>query len=220
MSGWDRARARGADQRRRDSARGGWDSLRARPTAPNPTTGGAALAVPGGVAQSRAPRDGHRGRHLRRDSSLGHGDARAQLTDRHLEVLAAVFRENHLASTLELVQTGRVKRLVAERSGRSCFQVQGKSAREEYLVHPRHYCSCRAFQWDVVSRGDQLICKHQLAARIAQATGAYPVASVTDLLMAQLLEAYMRGGDTRGGGDRRWGGGGGGGGWGGGGGRR
>ena len=51
-----------------------------------------------------------------------------ELTDRHLEVLAAVFRENHLANALELVQTGRVKRLVAERSGRSCFQVQGKSA--------------------------------------------------------------------------------------------
>ena len=141
-----------------------------------------------------------------------------ELTDRHLECLAFVFGEGHLANALELAQTGRVKKLVAERSGRSCFQVRGRSgAKEEYLVLPRHYCSCRAFQWDVVSRGDQLICKHQLAARIAQATGAYPVVYVADLLMAQLLEAYMRGGDSRGGGDRRWGGGDG---WGGGGGGR
>ena len=223
MSGWDqRACAAQTSGVATPRARRSGPAFALAPRRPTQRPVGRPLAVPGrGRPGSRAPRDGHRGRHLRRDSSLGHGDARAELTDRHLEVLAAVFRENHLANALELVQTGRVKRLVAERSGRSCFQVQGKSAREEYLVHPRHYCSCRAFQWDVVSRGDQLICKHQLAARIAQATGAYPVASVTDLLMAQLLEAYMRGGDTRGGGDRRWGGGGGGGGgWGGGGGRR
>ena len=155
------------------------------------------------------------------------------MTDRHLECLAFIFKENHLANALELVQLGRVKRLVAERSGRSAFQVQGKSSSsssssslatgaggtgttrkpgglkagaEEYLCFPSHYCSCRAFQWDVISRGEQLICKHQLAARIAEATGLHANSVVSDLLLAQLLEAYMRRG-TGG-----WGGGGGGGG--------
>lgn len=77
--------------------------------------------------------------------------------------------------------------------------MKGKSAREEYLCFPAHYCSCRAFQWDVISRGDQLICKHQLAARIAEATGLHASSTVSDLLLAQLLEAYMRGGGDQGG---------------------
>jgi predicted nucleic acid-binding Zn finger protein len=95
---------------------------------------------------------------------------------------------------MQLVPLRRVKRLTAERSGRSAFQVQGKSSKaEEYLCFPSHYCSCRAFQWDVISRGDQLICKHQLAARLAEAMGLHASSVVTDLLLAQLLEAYMRG---------------------------
>ena len=147
-----------------------------------------------------------------------------ELTDRHLEMLAFVFKEQHLGNALELVQAGKVKRLVAERSGRACYQVKGKSSsrkgsEEAYLCFPEHYCSCRAFQWDVLTRGEQLICKHQLAARIADATGAHVVSVVSDILLAQLLESYARGdvgdGGGRGGGprgNRRWGGGGGGGG--------
>ena len=223
MSGWDQRACTAPTSGVATPARGGWDQPSRSPhgAQPNDRWGGPS-PYQGGVAPGpELPAMAIADAIFDEIRASGTETRAPELTDRHLEVLAAVFRENHLANALELVQTGRVKRLVAERSGRSCFQVQGKSAREEYLVHPRHYCSCRAFQWDVVSRGDQLICKHQLAARIAQATGAYPVASVTDLLMAQLLEAYMRGGDTRGGGERRWGGGGGGGGgWGGGGGRR
>jgi hypothetical protein len=121
------------------------------------------------------------------------------VTDRHLELLAFVFKESHLQNALELVQvrpttrlsahcvtvrprvlltcticlracclglpthcthpptpptpppppapaqTGRVKRLTAERSGRTLFQVHGKSAKEEYLVFPSHYCSAGAY---------------------------------------------------------------------------
>ena len=170
------ARVRGADQRRRDPARGGWDQPSRSPhgAQPNDRWGGPS-PYQGGVAPGpELPAMAIADAIFDEIRASGTETRAPELTDRHLEVLAAVFRENHLANALELVQTGRVKRLVAERSGRSCFQVQGKSAREEYLVHPRHYCSCRAFQWDVVSRGDQLICKHQLAARIAQATGAYP----------------------------------------------
>ena len=229
MSGWDQRAGAAPTGGVATPARGGWDQP---PRSPHGAPGGAhghpndrwggPSPYQGGVAPGpELPAMAIADAIFDEIRASGTETRAPELTDRHLEVLAVVFRENHLANALELVQTGRVKRLVAERSGRSCFQVQGKSAREEYLVHPRHYCSCRAFQWDVVSRGDQLICKHQLAARIAQATGAYPVVSVTDLLMAQLLEAYMRGGDSRGGGDRRWGGGGGGGGgWGGGGGGR
>ena len=117
-----------------------------------------------------------------------------ELTDRHLEVLANVFEEKHLGNALELVQSGKVKRLVAKTSRRSCFQVRGRTAKEEYLCYPDAFCSCRAFQWDVISRGEKVACKHQLAVKVATATNVCVESEVTDLLMAQLLEAYARGG--------------------------
>ena len=123
-----------------------------------------------------------------------------ELTDRHLEVLASIFDEKHLSNALELVQSGKVKRLVAKTSRRSCFQVRGRTAKEEYLCYPDAFCSCRAFQWDVISRGEKVACKHQLAVKVATATNACVESEVTDLLMAQLLEAYARGG---GGGEKK-----------------
>ena len=117
-----------------------------------------------------------------------------ELTDRHLEVLASIFDEKHLGNALELVQSGKVKRLVAHRSRRSCFQVRGRTVNETYLCYPDAFCSCRAFQWDVISRGEKVACKHQLAVKVATATNVCVESEVTDLLMAQLLEAYARGG--------------------------
>jgi predicted nucleic acid-binding Zn finger protein len=90
-----------------------------------------------------------------------------ELTDRHLEVLASIFDEKHLGNALELVQSGKVKRLVAHRSRRSCFQVRGRTVNETYLCYPDAFCSCRAFQWDVISRGEKVACKHQLAVKVA-----------------------------------------------------
>jgi predicted nucleic acid-binding Zn finger protein len=116
-----------------------------------------------------------------------------ELTDRHLEVLASVFDEKHLSNALELVMDGKVKMVIAERSKRSCFQVRGRTAKEEYLTYPDTFCSCRAFQWDVISRGEKLRCKHQLAVKIAIAMNAAAVTTVTDALLAQLLRAYSRG---------------------------
>ena len=128
------------------------------------------------------------------------------VTDRQLELLAFVFDAKHLENSLVMYQKRAVKKLVAVKSGRTCWQVRGKSgAKEEYLVFPTHYCSCRAFQWDVLSKGEQLICKHMLAVRIAEALDDYNVAEIDDALLAQLLEAYAndtgtaavaRGGDS------------------------
>lgn len=33
-------------------------------------------------------------------------------------------------------------------------QVQGKTAADQYLVFPDHYCSCQAFFYEVVSRSE------------------------------------------------------------------
>jgi hypothetical protein len=34
------------------------------------------------------------------------------------------------------------------------LQVRGKSKDDQYIVFPEHYCSCKAFQFDVVGRSD------------------------------------------------------------------
>ena len=146
-------------------------------------------------------------------SSRSRSRAPLAVTDRQLELLAFVFDAKHLENSLVMYQKRAVKKLVAVKSGRTCWQVRGKSgAKEEYLVFPTHYCSCRAFQWDVLSKGEQLICKHMLAVRIAEALDDYNVAEIDDALLAQLLEAYANdagdgGGGTRRGPSRRGGGG-------------
>ena len=101
-----------------------------------------------------------------------------------MELLAFVFDEKHLEHALVIVQKRMLKKLVGTRSKRTCWQVRGKSgAKEEYLVYPTHYCSCRAFQWDVLSKGEQLICKHMLAVRVAEALDDYNSVDIDDALL-------------------------------------
>ena len=126
------------------------------------------------------------------------------VTDRQLELLAFVFDEKHLEHALVIVQKRMLKKLVGTRSKRTCWQVRGKSgAKEEYLVYPTHYCSCRAFQWDVLSKGEQLICKHMLAVRVAEALDDYNSVDIDDALLAQMLEAYANESAADGGGRRQ-----------------
>ena len=54
-----------------------------------------------------------------------------------------------------------------------------------------HYCSCHSFFWDVVSRNEQFLCKHQLAARLADVLHLYATITVGDLLLGNLLIEYM-----------------------------
>lgn len=50
-----------------------------------------------------------------------------------------------------------------------------------------HYCGCYSFFYDVVSRGEQQCCKHQLAARMASSLGAYSEIEVSDEHLAVML---------------------------------
>ncbi|KAF5733189.1 hypothetical protein HS088_TW17G00729 [Tripterygium wilfordii] len=66
--------------------------------------------------------------------------------------------------------------------------VVGESRRkEEYLCFPEHYCACYSFFYDIVNRGEQLSCKHQLAARLAASLGICIEVKVPDEQLAQLL---------------------------------
>ncbi|KAK3269950.1 hypothetical protein CYMTET_21627 [Cymbomonas tetramitiformis] len=51
----------------------------------------------------------------------------AELTDKHLLCLATICEEKHLQRALQLVDQGGVRCLMAEKSGRTIFQVLGRS---------------------------------------------------------------------------------------------
>ncbi|XP_021662370.1 uncharacterized protein LOC110651365 isoform X1 [Hevea brasiliensis] len=102
-------------------------------------------------------------------------------------VLHFLFGKNFERATRIVDQRG-VKRISGEPSGRSIFQVVGESQRkEEYFCFPEQYCACYSFFYDIVNRGEQLCCKHQLAARLAAALGTCVNVSVSDEQLALLL---------------------------------
>ncbi|XP_042434253.1 zinc finger SWIM domain-containing protein 7-like isoform X1 [Zingiber officinale] len=72
--------------------------------------------------------------------------------------------------------------------GDGAFQVVGESRKkEEYICFPEHHCTCYSFFYDVVNRGEQLCCKHQIAARLAEAVGQLEEMEVSDEQLAVML---------------------------------
>ncbi|XP_022942858.1 zinc finger SWIM domain-containing protein 7 isoform X2 [Cucurbita moschata] len=109
------------------------------------------------------------------------------VTDDQLSILHFLFGKNFERATRIVDQSG-VKKISGEPSGRSIFQVVGESRRkEEYLCFPENFCACYSFFYDIVNRGEQLCCKHQLAARLAASLGACIEVKVSDEELAILL---------------------------------
>ncbi|KAH6767073.1 zinc finger SWIM domain protein [Perilla frutescens var. hirtella] len=109
------------------------------------------------------------------------------VTDDQLSILHFIFGKNFERAT-RIFDQGGVKRISGEPSGRSIFQVVGESRKkEEYLCFPEHYCSCYSFFYDIVNRGEELCCKHQLAARLAASTATCIDVKVSDDELALLL---------------------------------
>ncbi|GAB4838334.1 hypothetical protein Ancab_027864 [Ancistrocladus abbreviatus] len=109
------------------------------------------------------------------------------VNDDKLAILHFLFGKNFERATRIVDQRG-VRRISGHPSGRSIFQVMGESRRkEEYFCFPEHYCACYSFFYDIVSRGEQLCCKHQLAARLAASIGTCVEVLVPDEELAVLL---------------------------------
>ncbi|KAG6600296.1 Zinc finger SWIM domain-containing protein 7, partial [Cucurbita argyrosperma subsp. sororia] len=109
------------------------------------------------------------------------------VTDDQLSILHFLFGKNFERATRIVDQSG-VKKISGDPSGRSIFQVVGESRRkEEYLCFPENFCACYSFFYDIVNRGEQLCCKHQLAARLAASLGACIEVKVSDEELAILL---------------------------------
>ncbi|CAL5358090.1 unnamed protein product [Camellia sinensis] len=114
-------------------------------------------------------------------------DSTHSVTDDQLSILHFLFGKNFERASRIVDQRG-VKRISGEPSGRSFFQVVGESRRkEEYFCFAEHYCGCYSFFYDIVNRGEQLCCKHQLAARLAASLGACVDVKVSDKQLALLL---------------------------------
>ncbi|XP_074559244.1 uncharacterized protein LOC141815230 isoform X1 [Curcuma longa] len=108
-------------------------------------------------------------------------------SDDHLSILHFLFGKN-LERAARIVDQGGVRKLSATPSGRSLFLVVGESRRkEEYICFPEHHCTCYSFFYDVVNRGEQLCCKHQIAARLAEAVGQLDELEVSDEQLAVML---------------------------------
>ena len=114
-----------------------------------------------------------------------------------LEALAWTWGESAVRKALETLQSGRVRRVTAARSGRAMYVVaSGDGAQGEkraYLCFPTHFCSCRSFFWECVNRGETVGCKHQLAARLASVLGAHRDATVDDALLGNMMMKYVEG---------------------------
>ncbi|KAJ7967543.1 zinc finger SWIM domain-containing protein 7 [Quillaja saponaria] len=109
------------------------------------------------------------------------------VTDDQLSILHFLFGKNFERAT-RIVDKRGVKRISGEPSGRSIFQVMGESQRkEEYLCFAENFCGCYSFFYDIVNKGEQLCCKHQLAARLAASLGACVEVKVSDEELALLL---------------------------------
>ncbi|RWW14183.1 hypothetical protein GW17_00022062 [Ensete ventricosum] len=94
----------------------------------------------------------------------------------------------NLERATRIVDQGGVRKVSAAPSGRSFFLVVGESKRkEEYICFPEHHCTCYSFFYDVVNRGEHLCCKHQIAARLAEAVGEVVEVEVSDEQLATML---------------------------------
>ncbi|XP_057453873.1 uncharacterized protein LOC130745566 [Lotus japonicus] len=109
------------------------------------------------------------------------------VSDDQFWTLHFLFGKNFEGATRIVDQRG-VKRISGHPSGRFIFQVTGESRRkDQYLCFAEHFCACYSFFYDVVNRGEQLCCKHQLAARLAASLGSYVEVKVSDEELAMLL---------------------------------
>ncbi|KAF3789632.1 putative pre-16S rRNA nuclease [Nymphaea thermarum] len=86
----------------------------------------------------------------------------------------------NLERALRIVNLGGVKRIAGEPSSRAFFLVVAESRRkEEYICFLTHHCTYYSFFYDV--------CKHQLAARLAEVVQAYTEVRVPDEELAMKL---------------------------------
>ena len=70
-------------------------------------------------------------------------------------------------------------------------QQQQQQQQQQHLTYPDHFCACKGFTWDVVSRDEKLMCKHMLAAALAESVGGCDEVEMDDAVLANVLAREM-----------------------------
>ncbi|XP_074869695.1 zinc finger SWIM domain-containing protein 7 [Carettochelys insculpta] len=109
----------------------------------------------------------------------------SHVPDDLLLALKFIFGSSAVAA-LDLVDQHSVTRIVSP-SGRAVYQVLGSSGKQYTCYASCHFCTCPAFTFSVLRKGDSLLCKHILAVYLSQATGACQELSVPDQQLASIL---------------------------------
>ena len=68
---------------------------------------------------------------------------------------------------------------------------QQQQQQQQHLTYPDHFCACKGFTWDVVSRDEKLMCKHMLAAALAESVGGCDEVEMDDAVLANVLAQEM-----------------------------
>ncbi|XP_047612877.1 zinc finger SWIM domain-containing protein 7 [Phacochoerus africanus] len=109
----------------------------------------------------------------------------APISDEHLLSLKFVFGSSAVQA-LDLVDRKSITSMSSP-SGRRVYQVLGSSGKTYTCLASCHYCSCPAFAFSVLRKGDSLLCKHLLAVYLSQVLGTCQQLSVSDKQLTDLL---------------------------------
>lgn len=96
----------------------------------------------------------------------------AAISDHCMTALHSIFQQN-LVPALDLVERGRVTKYVCSTGPvtRKLYVVQGSTGNQYVCLTTSSYCSCPSYVYNVLVKGDALLCKHQLAVRLATSLG-------------------------------------------------
>ena len=112
-----------------------------------------------------------------------------QLTDAHLGQLHFLCPDA-LPGAAEILDHKTVTRCVARTSGRR-FHLVGSAAKRDYCVI-RGFCTCMNYAFSVASKPEALLCKHELAAELADALDLALTSEYDDEEWAAKLEMFSR----------------------------
>jgi hypothetical protein len=135
------------------------------------------------------------------------------LSEEDLVKLEYIFGENHLGRALDVAASGGVTRFVGKKSRRTVYAVRatasgggggggkmksptniadgGTKGQQQHLTYPDHFCACKGFAWDIISRDERLMCKHMLAAALAESVDGCDEVEMDDIVFANLLAREM-----------------------------
>ena len=143
------------------------------------------------------------------------------LSEQDLVALECIFGETNLGRALDVASSrGGVTRFIGKKSRRTVYAVKatttttttnggggggmngggatmnddyrgGGGGQQQHLTYPDHFCACKGFTWDVVSRDEKLMCKHMLAAALAESVGGCDEVEMDDAVLANVLAREM-----------------------------